>query len=92
MKRRSVRIGIYSGTFDPVHIGHITFALQAMKTARLDQIVFLPERMPRRKQSAEHYGHRAAMLERALRPYPSMGVLELADKSFTIARTWPHCR
>ena len=84
-----LRIGIYAGTFDPVHVGHITFALQAIKNAKLDRVVFLPERFPRRKRGAEHYGHRVAMLKRATAPYPNMAVMELADKYFTVARTWP---
>lgn len=88
-KSKNVRIGIYAGTFDPVHIGHITFALQAIKKAKLDQVVFLPERMPRRKQGAEHYAHRVVMLNHATAPYPNMAVLEITDKRFTVARTWP---
>ncbi len=83
------RVGIYSGTFDPVHTGHITFALQAIRTAQLDEVVFLPERIPRRKQAAEHYAHRLAMLKRAVKPYPNMSVLELVDRHFTVKRTWP---
>lgn len=86
-KRR--RIGVYAGTFDPVHMGHIAFALQAAQAAELDEVVFLPERLPRRKVPAEHYAHRVAMLKRATRPYPAMSVLELADKRFSVRRTWP---
>lgn len=82
------RIGIFSGTFDPVHAGHIGFALQAIQEAKLDQVVFLPERLPRGK-TAEHFGHRVAMLERALRPHARLAMLELADKRFSVQRTWP---
>jgi nicotinate-nucleotide adenylyltransferase len=87
MKRQ--RIGMYAGTFNPVHAGHIAFALQAMKAAKLDKIYFLPERRPRHKAAVEHFGHRVAMLKRASRPYPKFGVLELDDVSFTIKRTLP---
>lgn len=83
------RIGIYSGTFDPVHAGHIAFALQAAETARLDRIYFLPERRPRGKQQVTHYAHRVAMIRRAVRPYPQLGVLELEDKNFSVPRTLP---
>ena len=83
------RIGIYAGTFDPVHSGHITFALQAMEHAGLDAIYFLPERKPRQKQGVEHFGHRVAMLKRACKPHPKFSVLELDDVSFTIRRTLP---
>jgi cytidyltransferase-like protein len=66
MKRTQSRIGIYSGTFDPVHAGHMAFALQAMQEAKLDRLYFLPERRPRYKQGVEHFAHRVAMLERAI--------------------------
>jgi nicotinate-nucleotide adenylyltransferase len=83
------RIGIYSGTFDPVHAGHIAFAKQALKAAKLDAVYFLPERRPRGKTGTEHFGHRVAMLKRASRPYRKLHVLELEDVSFTVATTLP---
>ncbi|HWB38926.1 MAG TPA: nicotinate-nicotinamide nucleotide adenylyltransferase [Candidatus Saccharimonadales bacterium] len=84
-----MRIGIYAGTFDPVHAGHIGFALQSMKAANLDKLYFLPERQPRGKKGVEHFGHRTAMLERALKPYRKFGVIELVDTNFSVARTLP---
>jgi nicotinate-nucleotide adenylyltransferase len=86
------RIGIYAGTFNPVHAGHITFALQALMAAQLDKIYFLPERRPRDKQHVEHFGHRVAMLKRATRPHPQFAVLELVDVSFSVERTLPKLR
>ena len=84
------RIGIYAGTFDPVHTGHITFALQAIEAAKLDRLYFLPERRPRGKQQVEHFGHRVAMLKRALKPHPQFDLLELVDVNFSIERTLPY--
>lgn len=86
------RIGIYSGTFNPVHAGHIAFALQALVESRLDQVVFLPERQPRGKTGVEHFGHRVAMLNKAIRPHPSLAILELTERTFTISRTLPRLR
>src|SRR4051812_33685276 len=86
------RIGIYAGTFDPVHAGHVTFALQAMEAAGLDKVYFLPERRPRNKQHVEHFGHRVAMLKRAAQPHPQFEVLELVDVSFSVERTLPKLR
>ncbi len=83
------RIGIYAGTFDPVHSGHVTFALQALQAAQLDKVYFLPERQPRNKQHAEHFGHRVAMLLRAIKPHPQFDVLELVDVNFSVERTLP---
>lgn len=86
------RIGVYAGTFNPVHAGHITFALQALQAANLDKVYFLPERRPRHKTDVEHFGHRVAMLERATRPHPQFEVLELVDISFSVERTLPKLR
>lgn len=84
------RIGIYAGTFDPVHSGHISFALQALSVAKLDEVHFLPERTPRSKAGVEHYGHRVAMLRQAIKPYADLSLLELVDKQFTTTRTLQH--
>lgn len=83
------RIGIYSGTFDPVHSGHIAFALQSQAAGNLDSVYFLPERRPRAKTQVEHYAHRVAMLKRALRPHPQFEVMEMVDAKFSVGKTLP---
>lgn len=82
-------IGIYAGTFDPVHAGHITFALQAKQIAKLDKVYFLPERRPRDKQHVEHFAHRVAMVKQAIKPHTQFETLELVDTNFSIDRTLP---
>src|SRR5258708_21879651 len=37
-----MRIGIYGGTFDPVHHGHLILAHQALEEFKLDRLVFVP--------------------------------------------------
>lgn len=83
------RIGIYAGAFDPVHVGHIGFALQALEEACLDEVIFLPERMPIAKPGVEHYAHRVAMLIRALAPHPRLSVMEMVDRRYSVKRTLP---
>jgi nicotinate-nucleotide adenylyltransferase len=83
------KIGIFSGTFDPVHKGHITFALEALRQEGLASVYFLPEQTPRRKEGVTHYAHRVAMLKLALKPYKSLHVLELPDRQFDIAKSLP---
>lgn len=87
MKAR--RIGIYAGTFDPVHAGHVAFALQAVQQGQLDILYFLPERRPRRKTGVEHFGHRVAMLRRAIKPHPQFDILEFPERYFTVGQTLP---
>lgn len=91
-KAQKLRIGIYAGTFDPVHSGHVAFALQAQQEAGLDEVCFLPERMPRNKTGVEHFAHRVAMLKHALRPYPQFSIAEFVDKKFTVNRMLPQLK
>ncbi|RTK95152.1 nicotinate (nicotinamide) nucleotide adenylyltransferase [Candidatus Saccharibacteria bacterium] len=86
------RIGIFSGSFDPVHKGHIAFALEAAKTAKLDKVYFAPEIKPRRKPHVTHIAHRLAMLQLAVRSQPKLGVLELPDKYFLPKNTMARLR
>lgn len=83
------RIGIISGTFDPVHKGHVAFALQALERADLDEVYFAPEVKPRRKPHVTHYAHRVAMLKLATRSYKKLKVLELPDRYFLPQKTVP---
>ena len=38
------RIGVFGGTFDPVHVGHLAIALAALESVPLDRVLFVPAR------------------------------------------------
>lgn len=57
-----MRIGVLSGTFDPVHLGHMSVAEAVIVKYELDKFVFLPEANPRSKNSVTSMEHRLAML------------------------------
>ena len=40
-----MKIGIYGGTFNPIHTGHIHAAKQAIKTLNLDKLLMIPDRI-----------------------------------------------
>ncbi len=48
-----MRIGIYGGTFNPPHKGHIRLAEAMLKDARLDKILIIPAGTPPHKESTD---------------------------------------
>ena len=48
------RIGIYGGTFNPPHVGHIQAATQAMEALRLDRLMLIPDRIAPHKELPEN--------------------------------------
>ena len=59
-----MNIGLFGGTFDPVHRGHIAVARAAMQRCQLHRIYFVVANLPPHKQSQPHtaFAHRYAML------------------------------
>ncbi|HET9411827.1 MAG TPA: nicotinate-nicotinamide nucleotide adenylyltransferase [Candidatus Saccharimonadales bacterium] len=87
MAHKSRRVGIFAGTFDPVHNGHIAFAQAALHDCALDTIVFLPEARPRHKPWASPLVHRVAMLQLACAGWPQFEVRVCDEPQFSVAIT-----
>ncbi|NLY08498.1 MAG: nicotinate-nucleotide adenylyltransferase [Tissierellia bacterium] len=54
-----MRVGIFGGTFNPIHMGHLIIAEHILDAAQLDKIIFIPAQSPPHKSlsltdSAEH--------------------------------------
>lgn len=67
-----MRLGIFGGTFDPIHYGHLRSAEEVRQAQQLDRVLFIPSAQPPHKSrrdlvSAEH---RLAMVRRAVRANP----------------------
>lgn len=71
-----MKIGLYGGTFDPIHNGHIALCEAFRKELGLDRIILMPTAQPPHKLKAEMApaAHRAAMCELAAEPYPFLTV------------------
>lgn len=69
MERKGVcmKIGIYGGTFNPPHLGHLEAARTAVKVLELDKLILIPAAVPPHKALPEgtpEGAHRLAMTER----------------------------
>ncbi len=53
-----MKIGIFGGTFNPIHIGHIRGAISVYETFELNRVIFIPTGIPPHKKNdvacAEH--------------------------------------
>jgi nicotinate-nucleotide adenylyltransferase len=84
-----MRIGIFGGTFDPVHMGHLILAEQCRDQAQLDQVWFMPAAHPPHKStlSLTRFEQRCEMLELATAGHPSFRIerleKDLPPPSFT---------
>ena len=47
------RIGLFGGTFNPIHVGHLTIAAEARRAAGLDRVIFIPSGESYFKDAAE---------------------------------------
>ena len=66
------RVGLFGGSFDPVHLGHLHAARSAMEARDLDQVVFVPAARPPHKPGRRlaSGADRLAMLELAVADEP----------------------
>ncbi|MDR1960356.1 MAG: nicotinate-nucleotide adenylyltransferase [Planctomycetaceae bacterium] len=81
-----MRYGIYGGSFDPVHYGHLLLAESGLCGAKLDRVIFVPTGVPPHKQHQKHLPGeiRAEMLESAI-----AGIEEFLVSRFEIERDPP---
>ncbi len=73
-----MNIGIFGGTFDPIHNGHILTAEDVLNTLKLDLIYFMPNKQPYYKQnkiSADEL--RLKLISLAIESFPKFKVSDL---------------
>jgi nicotinate-nucleotide adenylyltransferase len=84
-----MRIGVFGGTFDPVHVGHVAMADAAARKFELSQVLFVPARLsPHKTAPPADARHRVAMLALALAGRPdwpiSLAELDRDGPSYTV--------
>jgi len=85
----SRRIGVFGGTFNPVHLGHLILAEEVRERLGLERVLFVPSNLPPHKGPGLPSGaERLAMVRAAIRGNPAFGAVDLevrrAGRSYTI--------
>ena len=87
---KKTRIGLFGGTFNPIHLGHLKAAELCLERVALDKILFIPSYIPPHKETVEVVSpfHRLKMVELACAPYsrfvPSSIEIEDRGTSYSI--------
>lgn len=95
-----MRIGVFGGTFDPVHWGHLLVAQTALSQLPLDEVIWIPTLNPPYKQTATRLSQRLEMLELAIASHPNFSVLPIKslesvdtiDAAIAIQAIYPQTR
>ncbi len=62
------RIGVFGGTFNPIHVGHLIMAEEVCKYHHLSKVLFIPAYIPPHKSAADLVDahHRYQMVKEAI--------------------------
>ena len=82
-------IGIFGGTFDPIHYGHLRLAEEMLELAHLQQIRFIPTGTPPHRTVPDVSAqHRSAMVALAIADQPAFVLdtreVQRSDKCYTV--------
>lgn len=85
-----MRTGLFGGTFNPIHMGHLRVAEEVKTGFGLDSVYFIPAALPPHKDTAglANAGDRHEMIARAIHSNPGFAVSDVeirrAGRSYTI--------
>lgn len=85
-----MKTGLYFGSFNPIHIGHLIIANHMVEFTDLDQVWFVvsPQNPLKKKSSLLQAHHRLEMVHRAIEDFPKMRASDiefhLHQPSYTI--------
>ena len=85
-----MRIGLFGGTFNPIHRCHVVAATQTQRRLRLDRILFIPSGDPPHKKTSSlaPAHHRYEMVQIAIQAIPAFAITDVEmrrpSKSYSI--------
>ncbi|QKD81446.1 nicotinate (nicotinamide) nucleotide adenylyltransferase [Thermoleptolyngbya sichuanensis A183] len=85
------RLGIFGGTFNPPHFGHLHIAESALRQVQLDRVLWVPAAVPPHRQGQDlvSIAHRLELVKRAIAPHKSFALCcvdpkTAGDRSYAI--------
>ncbi|MBI5417770.1 nicotinate-nucleotide adenylyltransferase [Candidatus Poribacteria bacterium] len=84
------KLGIFGGTFNPIHFGHLIVAQETLEIMKLDEIIFVPSAIPPHKElkNVACAKERLAMIKLALKSNPNFTFSDIeltrSGKSYTV--------
>jgi len=78
-----IRLGLFGGTFDPVHYGHLRPVEAARAELGLESVLVLPNPLPPHKlaEPLTPYAHRKEMLRLALSEFPHLTIADYEEQA-----------
>ena len=86
-KTNKYSFGIFGGTFDPPHIGHLLIAQTVCEEENFDKILFVPSNQPPHKNRITDVEDRLSMLKLAVKENPKFEILDLEIKRGGVSYT-----
>ncbi len=92
-----MRLGLFGGTFNPIHVGHLRAAEEVREAVALDRVIFMPSHLPPHKELSDNVEgyRRLEIVKMAVRTNPFFDVsgyeVESRGNSYSI-RTIEHIR
>jgi nicotinate-nucleotide adenylyltransferase len=83
------RVGIYGGTFNPIHVAHLALAEEIRERLELERVLFVPANLPPHKGGHLPSGaERLALVRLAIRGNPAFGAVDVevrrGGRSYTV--------
>jgi len=85
-----MRIGLFGGTYNPIHFGHLRVATEIREAFELDRVILIPAALPPHKQTGKiaPSNHRLKMVHLAVDDDPSLEISDIelrrSGPSYTI--------
>lgn len=73
---RKQKIGLFGGSFDPFHFGHLNLVVNLLEHAHLDQVFICPAKSTAFKTPHVSIEHRIHMLQLVIEEFPSCSLLD----------------